>query len=82
MATWAVRRQREMDLRPLFVYLEDHGIKQTWLATRLRMNKAKLTNIKTGLVIAPKGFVEIACAELGISPRELQGRPVRKRASA
>ena len=71
MAQWAVQRQRVMGLRPLFDYLQQRGIRQTWLAARLGITPQRLSQIKSGILPTPEGFVEIACAELGISPKLL-----------
>ena len=79
MAQWAVQRQRAMVVRPLFDHLERRGVKQVWLAGRLDMTPQRLHHIKVGIVAAPEGFIEVACAELGITPRDL-GVTTRARA--
>ena len=80
MTKWAVQRQRAMDLGPLFDYLERRGVKQTWLAAQLRMTKQRLYRIRIGDLPAPEGFLDIACAVLGISVDDLTGTPRATRA--
>lgn len=50
----------------LFAYLEDRGIRQTWLAEQLGMSYAYLTHIKTGRRAMPADFPEKASAALGL----------------
>ena len=78
-ASWAVQRQREKELRPLFDYMTQRGIKRSWLGERLRMSSQRIYDIRVGRVPAPKGFVEAACDELGISPRYLEPGPTAVR---
>ena len=79
MATWAEKRQRATALRPLFEYMESRGIRQTWLARRIGKSPQYLWKVKEGLIPTPAGFVDVACAELGISPRYLEPGPTAAR---
>lgn len=55
-------RARELD--PLYRYLKRHRYSQAWLAGELGIPKQNMFNYFRGVMVAPPGFLERACAVL------------------
>lgn len=66
------RRQRAV--RPIFAFMDEWGIKRSWLAAKLGMTRAQIWNYEHGMNNPPVDFVDRACAALGRT-REWLGLP-------
>jgi transcriptional regulator with XRE-family HTH domain len=70
------RSAQQRELEPIFRYMEEHGIKLVWLASRIGMSSARLSNYRRGKHRPPPGTVERLIVALG-SPPELARPPPR-----
>ncbi|HEU5423634.1 MAG TPA: helix-turn-helix domain-containing protein [Nitrolancea sp.] len=75
-----VEERRRQALRPIFAYLDQWGIKRTWLAARLGVSRSLLWKYEHGWCSEPADFVDRACAALGRT-REWLGLPAAAKAS-
>lgn len=75
-----VQERRRQALRPIFAYMDEWGIKRTWLAAKLGLRKQDIWNYEHGMNNPPSDFVDRACAALGRT-REWLGLPAAAKAS-
>jgi cyanate lyase len=60
-----LREQRQKSVEPLFLFMEERGIMQKWLADKLGVSKVMITYYKTGEAWMPKAQAKKACQLLG-----------------
>ena len=76
------RRRRRQMVAPLFAYLDDRGVRRTWLAERLGISKQRLYLIELGERPIPEGFLERGYRELGVPAALAERFEVRPRRPA
>ncbi len=73
-----IQESRKAAMAPIFTYVSEHGIKQTWLARQIGVSVRSLGYYKDGLNEPPLEVVEAAWRVLGLRGK-LRYRPNPKR---